>query len=899
MPEVKDKKDVSVLIETQLPEFITNEHPKFKKFIEKYYEFMESHQLYFGSTFTFHEPKLQAEDQSGEDYLSYEDGDRLQLESERETATNANLMFTVGETLTGANSGATAVVTGTKGNTIAFVKKTNEAVFLYNEKVTGGDTRSYGNLANGILDGTFDSASIDSFQSKAPAVAIRELTESQDIDTSETGLIDDAWKKEFYTNIPKTSVADRRQLLKRMKQVYRSKGNEASFGWLFRTLFGKEDIEFYYPKADMLKMSDGTWALDKSIKIVTSSANNITLFTGRKITGTLSKCTAMVEKQITSFAGALEVTELTLSDVVQGVVDGELLFFKENETITSETDSDGLYAEATVTGILQSITVDVGGTNYIVGDEVHITGGGGQGAKARVASILDSVVEGITIIDSGDGYAVGDQVDFINDGTGGSGAAAQVETIISTGSILRNTDLLSSFQAKQISAANYDNTFDGHNANTHLYGNTSLIFSAAIKGSSAKAIASNGAAPTTGAYNATTHLLAGDKVAKVASVNTTDVTITQSVKTVTLSAGLSEEEKRDVVGGKLTYANANTNIITGFSSNTVLTVRDTHTIGSGQTFSIDYASNTYWGTIISANTTAFLYSVGSYYRDNDIDALTVQNFVNDDNIIVYNSKFTKLGAAAAGSGVDAHNMHSGVTLQAGNTPAPVTTNTFVMVDAHGASPDLTLVCNGALQMTSVDIGAIDTFVLTSGGGKYETSPPVSVANSYTPTLGNALDVVGAPNSILNLNLHSFFGSTGLIAQDGNVVTLTSDDAWPEANSGLLKITYANGATDHVTGVTNSSVIRVSSEKIFGQGIGDNPDKETFTLTYMALANNITKNTLLYNDDYTARGRVLDFIDKAHVSTGSRPLTIANGNTSLRVDMLTTQDFGSTVENILL
>ena len=58
--EVKEKKDVSVLIETQVPEFITDGHPKFKKFIEKYYEFMESHQLYVGSTFTFHEPKLQA-----------------------------------------------------------------------------------------------------------------------------------------------------------------------------------------------------------------------------------------------------------------------------------------------------------------------------------------------------------------------------------------------------------------------------------------------------------------------------------------------------------------------------------------------------------------------------------------------------------------------------------------------------------------------------------------------------------------------------------------------------------------------------------------------------------------------------------------------------------------------
>ena len=438
--EVKDKKDVSVLVETQLPEFITSNHPKFKKFIEKYYEFMESHQLYVGSTFTLHEPKLQAEDQSGDNYLSFEDGARLQLESERDTVSNANLMFNVGETLTGNTSGATAVVTGTKGNTIAFVKSTNEAVFEYNEKITGSDSRAYGTLSNAISAGIFPPGSVDSFQSKAPAAAIRELAESQNVDTTESGLIDDSWKKEFYTNVPKTAVVDRRQLLKRMKQVYRSKGNEASFGWLFRSLFAKEDIEFYYPKTDLLKLSDGTWSIDKSIKIITSSANNITLFTGRKITGNLSKCTAIVEKQLTSFAGALEVTELTLSDVVQGVVDGNLFYFKEGETVTSETDTDGLYADATVSGILQSVTVDVGGTNYIVGDEVNVTGGGGQGARARVASILDSVVEGITVIDGGDGYAIGDTVDFINDGTGGSGAAAQIDKIISTGSILKNTD---------------------------------------------------------------------------------------------------------------------------------------------------------------------------------------------------------------------------------------------------------------------------------------------------------------------------------------------------------------------------------------------------------------------------------------------------------------------------
>ena len=750
MALVKDKKDVSVLLETQLPEFITQAHPKFKKFIEKYYEFMESHQLYFGSTFRFDDNKL-VDESDGTSYFLYEDGARLQLESERDTAGNANLMFTLGETLTGNTSGATAVVTGTKGNTIAFVKSTSRAGFTYEEKLTGSESRAYGTLANGVVDGIFPAGSVESFRTKAPAAAIRELEQSQDIDTTCEGLIDDAWKKEFYTNVPKTTAADRRQLLKRMIQVYRSKGNEASFGWLFRTIFDKEDIEFYYPKSDMLKMSDGKWALDKSIKIVTSGANNITLFTGRKITGQLSKCTAMVEKQLTSFAGALEVTELTLSDVVQGVVDGELFFFKPNELIISETDTDGLYAEAITSGILQTVTIDVGGTNYIVGDEIHVTGGGGQGARARVASILDSVVEGINVIDSGDGYAVGDPIDFINDGTGGSGAAGQVQTIISTGEILKNSDTIAGYASKQLSAADYAGTLSGHNVSTHLFGNSSLIFSAGIKASSAKLYGS------TGNYDATAHILAGDRIAKQVSVNTSDVTLTQSVKTVTLSTGLSENEKIDIVGGKLTYANANTNIITGFSSNTVLTVRDTHTIGSGQTFSVDYASNTYWGTVISANTTAFLYSVGSYYRDNDIDTLTVQNFVNDDNIIVYDSKFTKLGAAAAASRIDSHNMHNGVTFQAGNTPASVTTNTFTMVDAHGAAADTVHVCNGALNMTSVNIGAIDTFTLSSGGVGYKSLPPVSACpqpeQDFDQHVRRPFQILSAVESSWSLPIH--------------------------------------------------------------------------------------------------------------------------------------------------
>ena len=222
-------KDISVLVEGQLPEFITSEHPKFKKFIEKYYEFMESHELYFDGI-TFHEFKLVPEDENFEFFIYEDDGTgvdhRLQLESERDTAGNANLQFVIGETVTGNTSGATAVVTGTKGNTHAFVKPTNNAVFQFAEQITGGTSRAYSTLANGILDGTFPAGAIESFRSRGPTAATRELADMQDIDKTNEGLIDDAWKKEFYTNVPRTTLADRRQLLKRMKQVYRSKGSD-------------------------------------------------------------------------------------------------------------------------------------------------------------------------------------------------------------------------------------------------------------------------------------------------------------------------------------------------------------------------------------------------------------------------------------------------------------------------------------------------------------------------------------------------------------------------------------------------------------------------------------------------------------------------------------------------
>ena len=888
MADVKDKKDVSVLIESQLPEFVTSEHPKFKKFIEKYYEFMESHKIYF-SGFTFDEFKLLPEDNVNFEYLTYEDGDRLQLESVRDTLNNANLQFMIGETVTGNVSGATAVITGTKSNTCAFIKSTNEAVFQYGENITGSVSRAYSTLANAILAGTFEPGAIESFRDRGPIAAVRELPDMQDIDKTNEGLVDDAWKKEFYTNVPKRSVTDRRKLLKRMKEVYRSKGNESSFQWLFRAIYGKEDLEFYYPKNDLMRMSDGRWTLDKTIKIKSDTANNLSEFTGKKITGSISYATAVVESQVTTAVGALQITEMYLSDVTMGINpnDGITGPFRVNESITSEVGESGLIATANTVGILTTVEVQVGGTEYSLGDEVTISGGGGQDAKARVATIADSVIEGIVIIDSGDGYSAGDVVKFIDEGTGGGGGAATIRDVIVTGNVVINSDQIQLYKDATIDQANYSLEMSLHNANTHLFANTKLIFSALIK-------------PTTGKYFDdvapwfnSQFIQAGDRLEKQVRINGSALTLTQSGKTVTLSAALTDAERRHVQGGKLTYANGNTNIITSYTNTTVFITRDAHSVNApGVAWNIYYGANTHWGTIVGANSTQILYTLGSWSRDPDLDVFSSNNFSNDDNIIVYDNKRTKLWAAVSANSYDSTETHNGLTFDIGNTPANVdvtTTPTYTITDAFGQSGDtIEHVTIGALNTTTVNVGAINSFSITAGGSGYLSSPVVTVANSYIIKLGNNLDVMGANNSLLNLGLKSY--STGLISQTSNTVTLTGG-VFPEANSGVYSITYANGLVDFVTAVVDATTVRTATERIIGQ----NDAPQSYVITYGATANTFTKKALIYNDDASARGRVLDFIDKAKLF---RP-TVLTGNTTLRVDMLTVQDFLSTQDYMLM
>jgi hypothetical protein len=95
-----------------------------------------------------------------------------------------------------------------------------------------------------------------------------------DIDTTLDSFIQ-YFKNELALNFPVTQIDDR-FLLPKLKELYTSKGSEASYKLLFRLLYNKE-IDIIFPSKQMLRVSDGKWIQDKSIFVNISAGTPDTI----------------------------------------------------------------------------------------------------------------------------------------------------------------------------------------------------------------------------------------------------------------------------------------------------------------------------------------------------------------------------------------------------------------------------------------------------------------------------------------------------------------------------------------------------------------------------------------------------------------------------------------------
>ena len=311
--------------------------------------------------------------------------------------------FVKGETIISA-SGATAVV----------------REVAVGELIVQVDTRKPFNLLESITGQTSSATADISVVRDNVIRKTGKLLEYRNLETSIDQYVD-YLRDELYPSIPATYYGDKRLVAQHFKEFFESKSNEQSYRFLFKLLYD-ENIEFYYPGTDILRVSNGNFEKTQIIRTVAISADtrDIFLFLNKTIRGQTSGVLANVVDIKKFFIGSLEIAEMTLK-LVSGT-------FTAGEEIVDIDDED---LSTTIYGIVSGVTVVDGGSGYQEGNIITITGDGAD-AQAIVSSIKESPISALTVNTVGHGYQLNTEAIINNSGTGGSGFLFEVSELANT-----------------------------------------------------------------------------------------------------------------------------------------------------------------------------------------------------------------------------------------------------------------------------------------------------------------------------------------------------------------------------------------------------------------------------------------------------------------------------------
>jgi len=397
MATFKDK--LSHLLNSQVPDFVLEDHPLFLEFVKAYYSFLESGEI---TLTNIGDPDhIQLETQTGIDnFISLngsnvkgdDSGDRILLED------TSYGDFINGEIITGQTSGATAtiLIEDVDGGSRLFVTHQNK--FVEGELIVGATSAA--------------EATILKYRAN-PVQNIQQLLDYSDPDKTIQGFLT-KFRNAFLASIPDTldDSIDKRKLIKNIKSLYRAKGTKRASEIFFQLLFN-ENAEIRYPKENMLRVSDGKWDSQKVLRCKEVGISNASNLIGQTITqanvpgdASINEATAIVENVFKYAIGGETVIELVVGDTS---ISGTFIA-GQNITGTDNTDPDVLVT-CTLEGVITSKTITNDGVFYNEGDTVTITGGGND-AIIQVDAIGSGQIDEVVVDSAGTGYEVGDVVNF-------------------------------------------------------------------------------------------------------------------------------------------------------------------------------------------------------------------------------------------------------------------------------------------------------------------------------------------------------------------------------------------------------------------------------------------------------------------------------------------------------
>jgi len=411
MAKFTDK--ISNLINSQAPEFVVTDHPKFLEFVKSYFTFMESAEISVTSVQTSDGIRLESELNTDTSTLLLDasrlDTDRTQLDAGDKVILESSTYgkFTRGETVTGQTSKATAVILKEDlANGKLYISAQNK--FIEGESLVGASSNATAILGD---------------YKPNPVNTIQQLLQFRDPDKVISNFLT-KFRNEFLNTIPENldGSVDKRKLIKNIKSVYRAKGTNRGHEIFFRMLFGLPS-ETIYPRENMLRISDGKWTTNKILRAIAFAGSDTSLLIGRTITGQSSGATAIVEAVSKFQIGANEITEFTLGgSSIQGT------FQTGEEVRGTQSDDASVFIKATTSGIPGTISITNDGFLSAENDSVPITGGG-TGSIIQVNAIGNGGITDFIIDDAGNSFEIGDDLVFNNANTDGGGAVAKVSLV--------------------------------------------------------------------------------------------------------------------------------------------------------------------------------------------------------------------------------------------------------------------------------------------------------------------------------------------------------------------------------------------------------------------------------------------------------------------------------------
>ena len=394
-PTLKNK--ISPHVQERLPEFVKSDHPLFTLFLKYYYEFLEAGELTVSGSNDY-----VIEETITKNRILDEAGENIVLEE-------SVGKFTVGETITGATSKATARVLVDDFDDSNRIFITSQQKFITGETITGNTSGA--------------TTTMVSYRAN-PVQNIQQLLAYADVDNTVYAFLD-KFRDSFMESLPNT-LADgiaKRKLIKNIRDMYSAKGTRDGHKLFFRILFDEEAV-ITYPRDNMLRVSDGRWSTDKVIRVSETGTSDFNKAIGQRMVGATSGATALIATIIKFREGADLIAEVNVdADSVTGA-------FVPGETVTTTDTTLDLEISAVVKGIVTGGVVTSGGAYYSTADDVHVTGGAGNNAAtARVESAGAGSIDEILIENGGSGYSVGEELRFNLTDTEGVGLRAKISVV--------------------------------------------------------------------------------------------------------------------------------------------------------------------------------------------------------------------------------------------------------------------------------------------------------------------------------------------------------------------------------------------------------------------------------------------------------------------------------------